>query len=125
MKSVKYLLAIFFAAIVMASCTTTQRTIDDEFDGATTRRIGNRVYVDDPYAGTVILERDPVTGRYRDVTYGRTYGYYNYPYNRLNTRVYRGGYNRGYGNYNHGNVQRPTQPSQGNRSEARKRVLGN
>src|SRR5215207_8259956 len=89
MKNVKFLLAIFTAAVVMASCATTQNTSDEDFDESTTRRIGNRVYVDDPYYGTVVLERDPFTGRYYDVTMGNRGSIYS-PYNRYNT------YNRGY-----------------------------
>src|SRR5215203_4976485 len=91
MKSVKFLLAIFTAAVVMASCATTQNTSGEEFDESNARRVGDRVYVDDPYYGTVVLERDPFTGRYYDVTNGNR-GYSYSPYNRYNT------YNRGYRN---------------------------
>ena len=125
MKNVKFLLAIFTAAVVMASCATTQSASGEDFDGDRTRRIGDRVYVDDPYYGTVVLERDPFTGRYYDVTYG--YRGYSAPYNRLG--VYRGGYRsypRYYRNNNGGNTSRPTQPeARPNREEARKKILGN
>jgi len=126
MKRVKILLTLFVAMMVAASCTTTQRSTSEDFDESMMRRVGDRVYVNDPYYGTVILERDPVSGRYYDVTNGiRGYGYYGYPYNRLNNRVYRGN-NHSYGNYNRGTYQRPTQPTDGGtRTEARKRVLGN
>jgi len=125
MKAVKYLLSLFAAAIVFASCTTTQRVYDDEFDGAVTRRVGDRVYVEDPYYGTVILERNPVTGRYYDVTNGYNRGYYSYPYNGWNNRVYRGYNNRVYSQPNKGTYQRPPQQAQGPREEARRKVLGN
>src|ERR671912_2928114 len=92
MKSLKFLLAIFTAAVLMVSCATTQNTSDEDFDESTTRRIGNRVYVDDPYYGTVVLERDPFTGRYYDVTMGNRGSIYS-PYNRYNT------YNRYNNNY--------------------------
>jgi hypothetical protein len=125
MKSVKFLLAIFTAAVVMASCATTQGVSDEDFDGENTRRIGNRVYVDDPYYGTVVLERDPFTGRYYDVTYG--YGGLRSPYNTWN-RGYRT-YPRYYRNNNNngrGTIQRPAQREVPvNREEARKKILGN
>jgi hypothetical protein len=125
MKSVKFLLAIFTAAVVMASCATTQNTSGEDFDENTTRKIGNRVYVDDPYYGTVVLERDPYTGRYFDVTNG--YGSLYSPYNRLN--VYRGYRSspRYYRNNTYGgSVERPSKPDvKVNREEARKKILGN
>ena len=137
MKSVKFLLAIFTAAVLMASCATTQSTSGEDYDDVDgTRRIGNRVYVDDPYYGTVVLERDPFTGRYYDVTNGIGYrGAYRSPYN-----TYRGGGYRGGGYYNNNNrvyrnnnvggtIQRPSQPQQQEvqktREEARKKILGN
>src|SRR6478672_7482548 len=87
MKSVKFLLAIFTAAVLMASCATTQSASGEDYDEIDRSRvIGNRVYVDDPYYGTVVLERDPFSGRYYDVTYG--YGGYRSPYNTIN-RGYR------------------------------------
>lgn len=141
MKSVKFLLAIFSAAVLMASCATTQDASGDDYDDLdNTRRIGNRVYVNDPFYGTVVLERDPYTGRYYDVTNGGVgyRGVYRSPYN-----TYRGGYRGGGGYYNNrvyrnnnvrGNVgstiqQRPSQPQQQEvqktREEARKKILGN
>lgn len=124
MKNVKFLLAIFTVAVVMASCATTQNT-SGEYDENNMRRVGDRVYVDDPYYGTVVLERDPFTGRYYDVTYG--YRGYASPYNRYNTH-YRGyrSYPRYYRNNNGGTIQKPQQQEvQKNREEARKKILGN
>jgi hypothetical protein len=123
MKNVKFLLAIFTAAVLMASCATTQSASGEDYndlDG--TKRIGNRVYVDDPYYGTVVLERDPFTGRYYDVTYG--YGGYRSPYNTFN-RGYRS-YPRYYRNNSGGTIQqRPVQKDVPvNRGEARKKILG-
>ena len=122
MKSVKFLLAIFTAAVLMASCATTQSASGEDYDDLDgTRRTGNRVYVDDPYYGTVVLERDPFTGRYYDVTYG--YGGYRSPYNtfrgyRTAPRYYRN---------NGGTIQKPAQreTTPVNREAARKKILGN
>jgi hypothetical protein len=123
MKSVKFLLAIFTAAVVMASCATTQNATGEDFDESRTRRLGDRVYVEDPYYGTVVLERDPFTGRYYDVTYG--YRGYGSPYNTWNTRRY-GNYGRYYRNNVGGSIQKPSQEQQQpKREEARKKILGN
>jgi len=137
MKSLKFLLAVFTAAVLMVSCATTQNTSDEDFDESITRRIGNRVYVDDPYYGTVVLERDPFTGRYYDVTMGNRGSIYS-PYNRYNTynrynNNYRGSRNtpaRYYRNNNsggsiNGRIEKPTQDLQKTREEARKKILGN
>ena len=125
MKSVKFLLAIFTAAVVMASCATTQNASGEDYDENRTRRIGDRVYVEDPYYGTVVLERDPFTGRYYDVTYG--YRGYGSPYNTWNS--YRGYRNnaRYYRNNSGGTInQRPAQEqSPQKREEARRKILGN
>ena len=128
MKSLKFLLAILTTAVLMLSCATTQNTSDEDFDDNTTRRIGNRVYVDDPYYGTVVLERDPFTGRYYDVTMSNRASIYS-PYNRYNNhyRGYRSAYPRYYRNNssNEGSVERPTQDIKKTREEARKKILGN
>lgn len=132
MKSVKSLLAIVTIAVLMMSCAATQRVSGDEYDeDVRTQQSGNRLYVQDPFYGTVVLERDPFTGRYYDVTNG--YRSLNSPYNGFNTYRRYGNYNRSYRNYprNYGNrngseIQRPSQePIQKNREEARKKVLGN
>jgi hypothetical protein len=126
MKSVKFLLAIFTAAVVMASCATTQGASGEDYDDLDgNRRIGNRVYVEDPYYGTVVLERDPFTGRYYDVTHG--YRGYSTPYNRGYYRGYRTA-PRVYRNNSRGGTiqQRPAQKQPPvNREEARKKILGN
>jgi len=126
MKSVKFLLAIFTAVVVMASCATTQGASGEDYDLDNARVIGNRVYVDDPYYGTVVLERDPFSGRYYDVTYG--YGGYRSPYNTYN-RGYRTTprYYRNNSRGSIGTVQRPTQKeiTPANREAARKKILGN
>ena len=128
MKNVKFLLAIFTAAVLMASCVTTESASGEDYDDLErTRRIGNRVYVDDPYYGTVVLERDPFTGRYFDVTYG--YRGIGSPYNSWN--MYRGYRTapRVYRNNSGGTLeQRPIRkeaPAPINKEEARKKILGN
>lgn len=131
MKNIKFLLGLFAAVIVMASCATTQGTMGDDYDNPRSQQIGNRIYMQDPYYGTVVLERDPFTGRYYDVTYGSRYDY-GYGrryggYNRGGGRVYGGGVNRNYGG--NGNVVRPQSPSREDirqdREATRKKVLGN
>lgn len=128
MKSVKFLLGIFTLVVVMTSCATTQGAYDDTEYGDNTRRVGNRVYVDDPYYGQVVLERDPISGRYYDVTNG--YRGYGAPYNGYNR--YRGTY-RNYpvyrNNNNNVNVPRPVpnqrpQVTEQTRQEAREKILG-
>jgi hypothetical protein len=127
MKNIKFLLGLLTIVLVMASCAATQGAMGDDYatDGRT-QQVGNRLYVEDPYYGTVVLERDPVTGRYYDVTYGSRFGtgYYGaYPYG--------GGfrnYRRGGGYYGGGTVIQQS-PSRGeiqqHRDETRKKILGN
>ena len=120
----KFLLAILTVAVFISSCVTTQNTSGEDFDEGRTKRIGDRVYVEDPYYGTVVLERDPFTGRYYDVTYG--YRGYGSPYNTWNTSRRYGNYGRHYRNNSGVTIQRPSQEqNQPKREEARKKILGN
>ena len=119
--------------ITAASCTTMTGAQDEYYE----RSQANRIYVEDPYRGTVVLERDPYTGRYYEVN---SYG--------SNSRVYRNNsvYNNGYYGRNnryrtnnsyprsssprvYQNSQQPTEEQkrdqQIKRDEARKKVLGN
>lgn len=128
MKNIKSLLGLLSVVVVMASCATMQGATDDDYaNSKNSRQIGNRLYVDDPYYGTVILERNPFTGRYYDVTYGAGYGagyYGSYPNRRY--RVYHAP-SRG-GNVNRGTIvpQKPTvREVQQGRDKARKTILGN
>src|SRR5688572_21081462 len=97
---VAIVLVLMVAAV---GCTTVREADGDEYYERVSSTPG-RVYVDDPYRGTVILERDPYTGRYYEVNpYGtyqgsryRTYDPYyngrnNYPRNNYprNTRTSR------------------------------------
>ena len=118
-------------AATFVGCTT-MTGVQDEYPD---RPLSNRVYVDDPYRGTVVLERDPYTGRYYEVS----------PYGTYNNRTYRTyGYGNSYGrndnrrNRNYDRRDRyesrpaPQRPSEDqirqqreSRDEARKKVLGN
>ncbi|WP_121354624.1 hypothetical protein [Flavisolibacter nicotianae] len=131
MKNIKFLLGLLTVVLIMTSCVTTQGAADDEYlDTRGTQRIGNRVYMQDPYYGTVVLERDPYTGRYYDVTYGSGYGTgysRSYPYGGYN-RGYNRSYSRGGGVYQRGGTvqQAPSREEiRQNRDEARRKVLGN
>jgi hypothetical protein len=129
MKSFNYLIVL--AAILvtgLVSCTTSQMATDENEQVG--RQVGNRLYIDDPYRGTVVLERDPYTGRYYDVTSRYGYGYsngYDYPYTSRRYSPYYRNSDRYYGR----TYQTPQQPTeeqkrqyQQGRDEARKRVLG-
>lgn len=136
MKHLK-LLQVVVALILLVGavgCTTVRGTEDDYYNNSS----ANRIYVDDPYRGTVVLERDPYTGRYYEVnSYGYNNGYNNRYDRRYQTgRIYNNGYGRSNGGYyNRGNRvyrQAPQQPTQEeirnrekSRDEARKKVLGN
>jgi hypothetical protein len=125
---------IAFVLMITAVGCTTMTGPQDEYS----RSRAERVYVDDPYRGTVVLERDPYTGRYYEVN----------PYGSYNTRIYRGNNsyygrnnNRYYNNNRNNrsnretyersnqNTQRPTDDQirdhQKSRDEARRKVLGN
>ena len=67
------------------------------------RPVARRVYIEDPYRGMVLLERDARTGRYYEANgygYGRTYYYGNGPY--LDYNDYQGRNNRYFRNNNRG-----------------------
>ena len=123
MKRFKFLSVVIALILVISAvgCATTGNP--NEYPDR------DRVYVEDPYRGTVVLERDPVTGRYYEVdSYGG--GYYR------NGNIYRGnryyGRTRVYNDRNYHNQNTQQQPSQEqrrqyeqNRNDARGRVLGN
>lgn len=132
-------LSVAIAVVLMitaVSCTTMAGSQDDYYNGQEARTYGNRIYVDDPYRGTVVLERDPRTGRYYEVSpyYNGYYGnrvyssraydpYYGSPYyGRRST----GGYSRNNSSSNNNqNNQKPTEDDRKTRDEARKKILGN
>ena len=109
-------MALIAVLMVMAvGCTTMQGVQDDGYyDTRTAQNATSRVYVEEPYrpGRTILMERDPFTGRYYEVNpYGNIYnqGYSTYPaydprYN--NRQVYR---DRRYDNRRNNN----TYPSRG------------
>jgi hypothetical protein len=130
-------MAIVLVLMVTAvSCTTMTGTQDEYYERGQT---SNRVYVEDPYRGTVVLERDPYTGRYYEVN---SYGSYNNRYPRVyNSNSYGRSYGSGSRSRNNDryyrNDTRPSRPHQQapnteeqkreqkqNKDEARKKVLG-
>ena len=121
------LLSMVIAAILLVtavSCTST-RDIYQEDDGyRTSRQAPDRILVDDPYYGTIVMERDPYTGRYYQVG---SYGQSAYGYDRYRDSRYYRNYPRRQVIYQQGNENRPAQTPQqkeASRQEARKRVLG-
>lgn len=114
--------------VAAVGCTTT-RSAGDEYYG------NDRAYLNDPYRGTVVLERDPFTGRYYEVgTYGSYYGNV-YSNRRYYGRNYNNGYRKDYNrkDYNDNNrryqtpppAQEQPQDREKARNEARKKILGN
>jgi hypothetical protein len=142
MKRFNFLLvAIALVLTVTAVSCTTMAGTQDEYYGQDTRVYSNRIYVDDPYRGTIVLERDPRTGRYYEIgsydpyysgSYGTRYnrGYRNYgnnypsrgrnssTFNRNNT------YSNGSNSNNNQNNDRSSEQYKKNRDEARNKILG-
>jgi hypothetical protein len=142
MKRFNFLLvAIALVLTVTAVSCTTMAGTQDEYYGQDTRVYSNRIYVDDPYRGAIVLERDPRTGRYYEIgsydpyysgSYGTRYnrGYRNYgnnypsrgrnssTYNRNNT------YSNGSNSNNNQNNDRSSEQYKKNRDEARNKILG-
>ena len=120
--------------VTAASCTTLREAEDDYYYERTSSAPA-RIYVEDPYYGTVMMERDPYSGRYYPASpygygYPRTNAYSHY---RPNNRYYRN--NNGYPVYQtpprtnpRPAPQRPseadTREREQKRQEARKKVLG-
>jgi hypothetical protein len=130
MKSFNFLPVVIAMVLLVTavSCTTMAGTED----GYGRQVYGDRVYVEDPYRGTIVLERDPWSGRYYEVGSPNTYRTYPYSNRVYGSRVYSGRENRNYGRNdgyyyrnNQNNDQRPTQQDNRSRDEARKKVLGN
>jgi hypothetical protein len=131
MKRFKFLPVAIVLVLVVAAigCTPLRETEGDEYYERVSSAPG-RIYVDDPYRGTVVLERDPYTGRYYEVgsysRYGTRYRGYD-PY-------YGGGYNYPRTNRTYRTQRQtpapkpPTQEEirqqQQNKNDARNKVLG-
>ncbi len=92
--------------VTAIGCTTMQGTTD-EYGNRTSRRI----YIEEPYYGSdqVILQRDPFTGRYYQVS---PYGYSG------RSSVY----SRNYSNRNYNYRDNGTQPTQEQRVESQKKI---
>jgi hypothetical protein len=129
-------IAIALVLMVTAvSCTTMRGTDDGYYETQRVQGSPNRIVVDDPYRGTVVLERDPYSGRYYEVNsyggYGSVYG------NRYDRRynTYGNGYSRNNRYYRNNNTSVYQQAPQAtpeqkrqydqNKGEARRKVLGN
>lgn len=116
--------------VFAVSCTTMQEAtgpVDDQSSAAAPARI----YVEDPnnWGRTIVLERDPFTGRYYQVSpYGLSSGYSRYNNRYYNDRYNNDRYYRGYPTYpSRGSVQQrqPDQrPVEQRSDDARERVLG-
>ena len=136
------LVAIALVLTVTAVSCTTMAGTQDEYYGQDTRVYSNRIYVDDPYRGTIVLERDPRTGRYYEIgsydpyysgSYGTRYnrGYRNdgnsYPSQRRNsssTYNRNSSYSNGSNSNNNQNNERSSEQYKKNRDEARNKILG-
>lgn len=130
MKNFSLLSAVIAVMLTVTaiSCTTAQGGYDDEYYSTYDRRTPNRIYVDDPYYGTTVLERDPYSGRYYQVSpYGYSYRNnirYNNVYSRnRNNYYYRNNQNSNPRN-NQGQIEQQKKDSEKQRNEARKKVLG-
>lgn len=136
MKRFNFLLAAIalVLTITAVSCTTMAGTQDDYYNGQ--RVYGDRIYVDDPYRGTVVLQRDPRTGRYYEVSgYSPYYdgSYSNRYYGGRGYRTYENSYpsyrrnNGGYSNNTNNNQynSRSSEEYKKDKDDARNRVLGN
>jgi hypothetical protein len=123
--------------IATVGCTTMAGTEDPYYEPGT-RAYSNRVYVDDPYRGTVVLQRDPRTGRYYEATpyydpyYGGSYGsvysgkgYRNNGYGYPSRRSSGGGYYNGNTTTNNQRSERSSEDYKKDRDDARNKVLGN
>jgi hypothetical protein len=132
MKRFNFLLAAIALVLTITAvgCTTLAGPQDDYYDRQDARVYGDRVYVEDPYRGTIVLQRDPWTGRYYEISpynngyYGNRYygrGYRSYGYGYPSTRRNNGGYSNR--NNNQSN-QRPSDDDRKTRDEARKKILG-
>jgi hypothetical protein len=130
MKRNPFLLMAFLGVLMVAAvgCTTVQGAQDDGYyENSTSRTAPSRIYVDDPYhyGRTILMERDPYTGKYYEVSPNSIYnnGYSTYdPYgnSRYDTRRYdRRTSNSGYGRRQPAYQQpAPPRPTEQERQEA-------
>ncbi len=102
---------IALLTVTAISCTTLQETTG-EYDEYNEGRTSRRVYVDQSYYGSdqIILQRDPFTGRYYQVS---PHGYY------PSTSQY---YGRNYSNRNYNYRNNSNQRTQEQRAESQKKI---
>ncbi|MBA2746416.1 MAG: hypothetical protein H0U44_09350 [Flavisolibacter sp.] len=127
MKSLNFLPVVIAGLLMVTavSCTTSREVYEEDDYYRASSQAPHRILVDDPYYGTIVMERDPFTGRYYQIgtlgmsPYGNSMGVYrghvrNYPRRQP---VYQ----------RNDNKQPAVTPEQRERSrdEARKKVLGN
>jgi hypothetical protein len=115
--------------VFAVSCTTMQTPAGSDYEQpAAAANAPSRLYVEDPYnwGRTIVLERDPFTGRYYQVTpYSNRVSAYDSRY--YNDRYYNNRYND---RYYRGYPSRSTQPQADQRTseqkgnDARERILG-
>ena len=141
MKRFKILSAVVAVILMVGavSCTSMRDANDGYYYGNDRVQGANRIYVEDPYRGTVVLERDPYSGRYYEVSpYGYSTGYgsnrYGTVYNNNNTRYRTRTTSRTNRNAERYERQTTTPPRQtedqkkdmdNKRAEARRKILGN
>jgi hypothetical protein len=132
MKRFNFLSVVVALVLMVAAvgCTTMQGAEDDYYGTQRVQGSPNRIYVDDPYRGTVVLERDPYSGRYYEVSpYGSTNVYGNRYDSRYDRRYYGSGRNNNRYYRNNGTYQPVPQQQPGgtgkDRGESRKKILGN
>lgn len=140
MKRFKILSAVVAVILMVGavSCTTMGEANDGYYYGNDRVQGSNRIYVEDPYRGTVVLERDPYSGRYYEVVpygYSPRYGSSRYGtvYNN-NTRYRTRTTTRTNRNSDRYERQTTTPPRKtedqkkemdNKRAEARRKILGN
>jgi hypothetical protein len=131
MKSLHFLSVVIAGLLLVTAvgCTTAREIYEEDDYYRSTRMAPQRILVDDPFYGTMVLERDPFTGRYFPLG---TMGMSPYGYRTMGVfgnNVYRTGPVRRQQVHPRGNVNATPAPSpqqrEKSREEARQRVRGN
>jgi hypothetical protein len=138
MKRFPFLSVVIAGLLMVAAvgCTTMKELPeDDDYTYQQSRVAPGRILVDDPYYGTIVLERDPFTGRYYQVN--DRFGSYGYSSRYNNYDRYRDGYSRNQNTYYRSRQQQPVTRAPQNtqtedqkreferqKQEARRRILG-
>lgn len=119
------LVAVLMVALV--GCTTMQGAQDEYYETSRVQSAPSRVYVDDPYnyGRTIVMERDPYTGRYYEVgstgIYNNSISTYDPRYNNTrinsNRRYDNRRYNSGYPSRGQVVTQQPQRPTEADRQQ--------